>query len=606
LDKTQAFGTNKDRGADPNAVMTILKKEFSREILFLVLMGFITLFVNLRQLPAYGLFVEETFATPLAVEMAFGYKEGVNPHHVHNPGGLRLLDRPLPLANPPYNGPTKYYFYAVIFKLFGVSPESIRVPNTIVSIIGLIVFFFVLKNLYGKTIAYIATLFLGVDLYFVTRAMFDMGPSNIQFLLGILIFWLVFKQLNLEKNDWRLVLPAFFLAGLGLTDKKTFVFFLIAIFIASMVLYPKRFIKVIFSKEGALSQIFFAVGLLPILIYFIKDYKGQCDFINSQLTSQSASGIHTFIPRIKTLFDGLEKSILYLTIEPGFLLAPLLIKISLMFVLIYIVYSIMKFLIAGKKVLNTEGMSLIYLLTLLISYSALFHLLFPNNFFIHHLYIVLPYLYVILAVSIYKVVNSVRDPSLINLALRTAVAFMIACSVFINMTIFHRHMEQLSKNGVFARELSGYDHTLTIYDVVEFAEDYPFRKNKNIFSFMTWGGAAVVSTLTSNTVWAAEEYWHIIIEPDDKKKLEITKEILLDKNKFFVFQKKRGTWITPDQDYLDVFNFIDPQIAVLLRTALEELNMRLVPVKQFYDKDNRGGWEIYKIGNIRQGDSVSP
>jgi predicted transcriptional regulator len=55
---------------------------------------------------------------------------------------------------------------------------------------------------------------------------------------------------------------------------------------------------------------------------------------------------------------------------------------------------------------------------------------------------------------------------------------MIACSVFINMTIFHRHMEQLSKNGVFARELSGYDHALTIC-----AQGRGFYKD--VF-FLTW------------------------------------------------------------------------------------------------------------------------
>jgi hypothetical protein len=143
----------------------------------------------------------------------------------------------LPLYLMPYVGALKAWIYWPIFKLFGVSVWSIRLPMILLCAFALVVFHKLAKKMGDLRSANMATFLLIANPSFIYGTKMDFGPVVIEFLLqasGVLLF------LN-GANP--LALCAIFLVGLF--NKVNFIWWIFGFCVSALLLYPEQRKKIL-------------------------------------------------------------------------------------------------------------------------------------------------------------------------------------------------------------------------------------------------------------------------------------------------------------------------------------------------------------------------
>lgn len=172
----------------------------------------------------------------------------------------------IPLFLMPYIGALKAYLYYPIFMLFGVTPESIRLPCIVVSLLTLTISFCLASIIFGKLFGSITSLFLATDPAFIYLGRLDWGPVVLMTFLKILSLFLFFKLINTNKNSSRVLLYYVLLCFtilLGLFDKLNFAWFVVAFFITSFLVYKDKIFSLYESNKRRNK-----IGLLVISFLF--------------------------------------------------------------------------------------------------------------------------------------------------------------------------------------------------------------------------------------------------------------------------------------------------------------------------------------------------
>ncbi len=126
-----------------------------------------------------------------------------------------------------YIGALKSWIFALIFKFFGVSLWSIRLPMLILATVNLGIAYRVVRQQVNLSFALLFLLVLSVDLTFLTLQRFDKGPSAIETCIKLLILWVaVNPKLMWERKAWWVM----FLMFLGVFNKLNFIWFANAVF----------------------------------------------------------------------------------------------------------------------------------------------------------------------------------------------------------------------------------------------------------------------------------------------------------------------------------------------------------------------------------------
>jgi len=280
--------------------------------------------------------------------------------------------------------PLAFIFQHSFFKVFGVNLFAARLPYVIFGILSVIVLYFLIKELYGKLPAMVASLLLAISSYHV-------WISQSGYIEGILIFFILLSILYwhkaLKENKYFIHWSIFF--GLA-TLTKYLAFALIPVFFFTWLLDKKR-IEILKSLKVYISIAIYVLIVSPVILYNFMMYKtrGHLDVQFSLLFRQDLSDWpilanqlagSNYLENIKHIFTTLNLAI------------PLLFYILFIFGLIYILYELL-----FKK----ERKHLIILLTLFF-FSIFFTITSPS---LRWLSIYVPFIYATIAYFLLKLKN---------------------------------------------------------------------------------------------------------------------------------------------------------------------------------------------------------
>ncbi|MDI9882537.1 ArnT family glycosyltransferase [Flectobacillus longus] len=167
-----------------------------------------------------------------------------------------------------YIGALKAWIYIPIFKVFGVSTLSVRLPMLFLACVNLWLSYKITAKYFNNSIALATLLILSVDLTFLTLQRFDKGPSCIELFIKLLILqWLTYPN----KHWFRYGLVIFFLMFVGVYNKFNFIWFTNAVF-GVYVLQQAPSMVLIFKKsdfKGLLQSNLFRYGLGYMAFVFL-------------------------------------------------------------------------------------------------------------------------------------------------------------------------------------------------------------------------------------------------------------------------------------------------------------------------------------------------
>ena len=176
----------------------------------------------------------------------------------------------IPLLIGPYAGALKAWTYIPVFALFGVSAVSIRLPVVLISCGTLALgYALVRRNLTpGWAIAFTAACVVHPG--FVLQTKVDWGPVVLMLFFKALCLYLLVKWLETSRLfSWPLA-GAITACGLGFFDKFNFIWFVVALLGATLVVYWReiraKLTGVSKNLVAAIATAIIAAGALVLLI----------------------------------------------------------------------------------------------------------------------------------------------------------------------------------------------------------------------------------------------------------------------------------------------------------------------------------------------------
>jgi Dolichyl-phosphate-mannose-protein mannosyltransferase len=141
----------------------------------------------------------------------------------------------LPLFVMPYLGALKAWLYAPIFRLWGVSVLTIRLPAVLLAAVTLLIFYHALRGTLGPLWASAVVWIMAVDPANLFLSRLDWGPTVLMHLFqaAIIALWFSYRK---QPKLWKpaLIVICF---GLGFFDKFNFAWFGLAFSIGIFVCY---------------------------------------------------------------------------------------------------------------------------------------------------------------------------------------------------------------------------------------------------------------------------------------------------------------------------------------------------------------------------------
>ncbi|MGX7685676.1 glycosyltransferase family 39 protein [Flectobacillus roseus] len=175
----------------------------------------------------------------------------------------------------PYIGAIKSWIYMPIFKAFGVSIISVRLPMLLLGSVNLWLSYRVAEKYFNKKIALATLLILSVDLTFLSLQRFDKGPSCIELFFKLLILTWVVKP---QKHWLRHGLTILILMLLGTYNKFNFIWFTNALFgVYALQQLPRItpiLLKFDFKKLVQTTFFRYCLGYLLFAFLFLSVLKG--------------------------------------------------------------------------------------------------------------------------------------------------------------------------------------------------------------------------------------------------------------------------------------------------------------------------------------------
>ena len=176
---------------------------------------------------------------------------------------------PLPFLVSPYMGALKAWGYAPIFRLFGVSALTIRLPAILLAALTLLIFYRVMRDSIGHAWAAIAVWIMAVDPANLFPSRLDWGPTVLThfFQAAILALWFSYRD---KPRPWKIVLICI-CAGLGFFDRFNFIWLLSAFAIGICLCYPDSLQNLWVSTPRFTRWVAIILALLAlgIILYLI-------------------------------------------------------------------------------------------------------------------------------------------------------------------------------------------------------------------------------------------------------------------------------------------------------------------------------------------------
>jgi hypothetical protein len=143
----------------------------------------------------------------------------------------------VPILIMPYLGALKAWMYAPVFRFFGVSPVTVRLPAILLAAVTLLILYCAIQDTLGAAWAAIVVWIMAVDPANLFPSRLDWGPTVLMHFFQALILALWFSYRN-KPQLWKpvMILGCF---ALGFFDKFNFVWFLLAFGGGIIFCYPE-------------------------------------------------------------------------------------------------------------------------------------------------------------------------------------------------------------------------------------------------------------------------------------------------------------------------------------------------------------------------------
>jgi 4-amino-4-deoxy-L-arabinose transferase-like glycosyltransferase len=181
---------------------------------------------------------------------------------------IRMFGHDIGVMVMSYIGAVKAWLWAPVFALWGTGPGAIRFPALVVGALSVWCFYRLLLHSLGVRAALAGCALLATDAVYLLTVRWDWGPVALQHLwavagmLGVLRWWQT-------RRLWWLAL-AFFLFGLGLWDKALFVWTLVGLGAATVIVFPRELWRALSWRAVAVAVIAFGVGSFPFIRYNVR------------------------------------------------------------------------------------------------------------------------------------------------------------------------------------------------------------------------------------------------------------------------------------------------------------------------------------------------
>lgn len=172
--------------------------------------------------------------------------------------GMKAFGYTIPLMQMSYLGSFKAWVYAPIFKTFGVSPATIRLPMVLLGAVTLYLLYLFLSSTVSPAAGLMALALLALEPTFLWTTRCDWGPVAIEHFLIVSAVFAVYRR--------KFPLAAF-LIGLACWNKLTALWIVFGLSTAGLLLYGHLLRKTITLRAVALSLIVFTAGAYPLIRY---------------------------------------------------------------------------------------------------------------------------------------------------------------------------------------------------------------------------------------------------------------------------------------------------------------------------------------------------
>jgi 4-amino-4-deoxy-L-arabinose transferase-like glycosyltransferase len=179
----------------------------------------------------------------------------------------RVFGRRVPLMVMSYIGAVKSALYAPIFRFFGESATTVRLPVVIIGFFTLLIGYALFRRMFDPKIASVSLLLLATDPTFIFGNKLDWGPVSLMLLLEMASLYFLWRWMKDGKRYFLGI--AGLLLGLGLYNKIIFAWFLAALFISLWLFFRENFKQLLRPRSLACFVPAFLLGCLPLIAFNI-------------------------------------------------------------------------------------------------------------------------------------------------------------------------------------------------------------------------------------------------------------------------------------------------------------------------------------------------
>ena len=442
-------------------------------------------------------------------------------------GTLRL---PLMLMN--YIGALKAYIYFPLFELFPVSPVTTRLPAILIGAASLLAVYLALFRLTDRRVALWVGLLIATDPSFVFHTRIDFGPTVLMMFLKTTSLLAFIKFCKTRQSSFLAI--GSFLLGLGVFDKANFLWYVLGLLLASLLVWRKQLMEYVTVHNVLVSSFFLVLGSLPFIYYNVatgggtfkdrillpEDFSGALKTRTALLIETvNGTGLYKFANGLKPV-----GSIEALTsLWPG-TITPWVIAGCVLF-------SLRRWRIK-TGVANPIGMFFALLFTVIVVEIYLTRL--PVGW--HHFMMLWPFHYMALGVFLLQSAPKESGPAERLATNRPIVSrnlpvALLICMIASNLIVDGTYLRSFSKEGG-----RGF-FSDAIYQLAEHA----LERTDQRFLLMDWGFSNQLLLLSRGSIKKEELFWELRTADNEERKLSDLRDRAIQPNNLFLFRSSPYT-----------------------------------------------------------------
>jgi hypothetical protein len=170
----------------------------------------------------------------------------------------------VPLLIFPYMGALKSWIYAPVFRLFGVSALTIRLPIILIAAVTLLIFYSAMRGKLGAVWAAVAVWIMAIDPANIFPNKLDYGPTALTHLFqaAILALWFCYRD---KPKLWKVGLITI-CCVLGFFDRFNFIWLVAAFVVGISLCYPDSVKDLWVSSPKFVRWMTIIVGLIALSV----------------------------------------------------------------------------------------------------------------------------------------------------------------------------------------------------------------------------------------------------------------------------------------------------------------------------------------------------